>query len=215
MTVGPVETSTKAESAYVALRDAIRTGVLVPGQRLTLNELAADMGMSLTPIRDALRLLATQGLVEQRTHVGTVVSHFTRERAQDIYRLRLVLEPLAARMAAEAATDADVTDLENLWSRMQSVLDGNELSSFPQLNAAFHNRIYSAADSQYLLEFIDRLWNGVPYQAISLTSRAWQSHAEHRAILNAIADRDGDQAERLTREHITAGETAALDAISG
>lgn len=214
MTVGPVQTSTKAESAYVALRDAIRTGLLAPGQRLTLQELAADLGMSLTPVRDALRLLASQGLVEQRSHVGTVVSHFTRKRADDVYVLRLILEPLAARMAAEAVTDADVTALEGLLARMQTVLDANELSSFPQLNAAFHRRIYDVAHSDYLLEFIDRLWNGVPYQAISLASRAWQSHAEHRALLAAIASRDGHEAERLMHDHISAGRTAALDAIS-
>lgn len=207
-------TSTKAETAYVALRDAIRTARLVPGERLTLQDLAADLGMSLTPVREALRMLAAQGLVEQRTHVGTVVAQFTREQVEDVYRLRLLLEPLAAGMAAEAATEQDLGAITTCLRTLERALDAHELSSIPELNAAFHRRIYQAADSAYLLDFIDRLWNGVPFQAISLTSRAHESHAEHRAILGALTRRDVPEAERLVREHISAGRTATIEAIT-
>lgn len=210
-----VATSTKAEAAYVALRDAIRTARLAPGQRLILQDLAADLGMSLTPVREALRMLATQGMVEQRTHIGTVVAQFTRERAEDVYRLRLVLEPLAAGMAAEAATGQDLGEIRMRLQTLKRALDANELSSIPELNSAFHRRIYQAADSVYLLDFIDRLWNGVPFQAISLTSRAHQSHTEHGAILEALTRRDGPEVERLMREHILAGRTATIEAVNG
>jgi DNA-binding GntR family transcriptional regulator len=211
--VGRIETATKAEAAYVALRDAIRAGRLAPGQRLTLQDLADDLGMSLTPVREALRMLATQGMVEQRAHVGTVVAQFTRDRAEEIYRLRLVLEPLAARMAAEAATQADLDAFRSLMTRLRRALDESALSAVPELNAALHRRIYQAAGSTYLLDFIDRLWNGVPFQAISLTSRMHESHTEHEAIMDALARRDGTEAERVMREHISEGRTAAIASL--
>jgi len=205
-----VETRTKAEVAYTVLRDAIREGRLAPGSRLVLREVADDLGMSFTPVREALQTLAAQGLVEQRPHVGTVVASFTPERAEEVYRLRAVLEPLAARLATERATDEDVARAETVLARLDDAVRHARSSAVPELNAAFHRALYAACGSPYLVEFVDRLWNGLPYQAISLASRAQDSHVEHRAILDAFRSRDAERCAALVTAHVASGAAAFL-----
>lgn len=196
-------TPTKGEAAYQALRSAIRNGQLRPGQRVTLNELADSLEMSLTPVREALRRLASQGLVEQQPNRGTVIAEYTLERAREIYRLRLVLEPMAAELAATQATDDDRHEITTALTDLDEAVAEGRDADVAALNATLHHRIYTAARSPYLLEFIDKLWNGVPFQAISLTDRQERSAEQHRAIVRAVVDADSDRASRLMREHIS------------
>ena len=211
MALEVVEARTKADAAYVALRDAIRAGKLAPGERLMLREIARDLGMSFTPVRDALQVLASQGLVEHRAHVGTVVALFTWERAQEVYRLRNLLEPVAARLGTERATTADMEYAADAFDQLGLALDRDHLAELPSRNAAFHRAIYAPSGSPYLKEFIDRLWNGLPFQAISLASRAQASHEEHRAILSAFQRGEADRCAELVTEHIARGASAMFD----
>lgn len=202
MSIERVETPTKSEVAYTALRDAIRSGELAPGERLRLQDLAGRLGMSLTPVRDALRMLAAQGLIEQRANLGAIVAQQTPERAEDVYRLRLVLEPMAARLAAEQATDEQLAAMERALEVLDRAVEEGRDEEITQLNARFHRAVYGAARSEYLLEFIDRLWDGVPYQAISLVGRSHASSEQHRAIMAALRERNGEQAAEHMRAHI-------------
>jgi len=209
------DTPTKAEAAYAALRDAIRSGDLAPGQRLVLRELAADLGMSLTPVRDALRVLTSQGLVEQQNHSVAIVSPFTAERADDIYRLRLLLEPEAIMLAAQRATPDDIRSVEHILGALSSAVEHGRYSEVPSLNADFHHTIYAASRSPYLIDFIEKLWNGLPFQAISLAARADESHREHQVIFEAFAAHDGEACAQLLRSHISAGAAALPRPPSG
>ncbi|MFC4564418.1 GntR family transcriptional regulator [Nocardiopsis mangrovi] len=210
MTLEQVRTPTKAEAAYEALRDAIRSGDLPPGHRLRLQQTARELGMSLTPVREAIRLLAAHGLVEQQANLGAVVSRFGRDSAEEIYRLRLVLEPMAAELAAERATAEDLAEIGTALDRITRALAADRPYDIPELNAAFHRAVYRAARSPYLLEFIDRLWNGVPFQAISLAGRHETSARQHREILAALRDRNGEQAARLMHAHIAEASAETL-----
>lgn len=205
MALRRVATPTKAEAAYVALRDAIRSGELRPGQRVTLQGLAADLQMSLTPVREALRQLAAQGLVEHRANYGTVVTEYTAETAREVYRLRLVLEPLAAELAAAEATEVDLAAISTAMAELDDAVTAGRDAEIAELNAVVHRAIYEAAHSRYLLEFIDRLWHGVPFQAIVLSGRAEQSVGEHHSIFEAISARDGELARERMHAHISAG----------
>ena len=205
---------TKGEAAYVALRDAIRTGTLAAGQRITLRELADSLGMSLTPIREAVQALAAEGLVEQRPNIGTVVATHNPDKVREVYQLRLLLEPVAARMAAEKATDDDLRDIESAYDDLRDAVETGMHSRVPALNAVFHRRIYLSAKSSFLIEFIDRLWNGIPFQTISLDARVETSHAEHTALLDALTHRDAARCERLMAEHITAGANATMTELA-
>ncbi|MFJ7949708.1 GntR family transcriptional regulator [Streptomyces sp. NPDC096354] len=202
MPLEPVSTSTKGEAAYHALRNAIRDGSLAPGERLTLTALSRDLGMSLTPVREALRRLSAQGLVEHQPNRGTVVAEYTRERAQEIYRLRLALEPLAVELAAQNATAADKERISTALRACEAAVAEGRTVDFPQLNAEFHKTLYDAAHSQYLTEFIDRLWSGVPFQAVSLADRDRPSNAQHQAIAEAVYEGEAVKASGLLRAHI-------------
>lgn len=196
-------TPTKGEAAYQALRSAIRNGELRPGQRVTLHELADSLEMSLTPVREALRRLASQGLVEQEPNRGTVIAEYTIERAREIYRLRLVLEPMAAELAAGHATDEDRGGITSALQDLDEAIAAGRDADVAGLNAVLHHRIYTAARSPYLLEFIDKLWNGVPFQAISLADRQHRSAEQHHAIVRAVFDGDAAKASQLMHEHIS------------
>src|SRR4051812_8022061 len=105
---------TKSELALQALRERIRSGEYAPGDKLLLDELSRDLAMSRTPIRDALRTLAADGLVEHRPHLGTTVSERSASELDDAYGVRLLLEPHAARLAIVRLTPEAADELEHL-----------------------------------------------------------------------------------------------------
>jgi DNA-binding GntR family transcriptional regulator len=205
---------TKAELAGRTLREAIHSGQLRPGTRLVLQELSAELGMSYTPIREALRQLQSEGLVTYRAHYGTVVTEHSRERAEEIYRLRAVLEPLAASLAARHASDAQLEAIEGALAELTKAIREGRLDDVPALNAVLHRMITAAAGSEILTEFVERLWNGVPYQAISLRGRVGASAAEHQRIVDALRRRDSAAAAEEVRVHIANGADSALAKMS-
>lgn len=213
MTLRRVRSVTKAEAAAQSIREEIREGRLRPGTRLTLQELAAELDMSYTPVREALRQLQAEGLVEYRPHHGTVVADYSRDRAADVYLMRGTLEPLACSLAAERGTDTDLAEIEARLGELNQALREGRLRDVPPLNAQLHRRIYATAGSPLLQEFIDRLWNGVPFQAFSLTGQAHESAAEHARIVEALLAHDADRAADEMRRHIERGARAALASL--
>ena len=124
MAHSPVQPVSKAAAAYASLRRSIRTGELSPGQRVTLKELSELLEMSLTPVREALNRLVSEGYAVHDAHRGTFIADQSRERVEQIYRLRAVLEPMAVKLAAEmvamrGAAGADVPGAEDLELLLQ------------------------------------------------------------------------------------------------
>ncbi|CUR56725.1 putative HTH type transcriptional regulator, GntR family [metagenome] len=197
-----VNAPTKGEAAYTMLRDAVRRGTLKPGQRVTLVDLADQLGMSLTPVREALRMMASQGLVEQESNKFTTITQYTLDRGLEVYRLRILLEPMAVEHAVRVATDDQLKQLRDVHERALAELGGGQSGVLADLNYDFHMAIYTVSDQPLLVQFIERLWNGIPFQAISLTGRNATSLDEHQAILVAIEARDAELAASLMRTHI-------------
>src|SRR5687768_10214025 len=112
--VTPQRYMTKSELALQAIRELIRRGQLAPGEKLVVDELSRDLSMSRTPIREALRTLAADGLVEYRPHLGTTVSERSASEIDDAYGVRLLLEPHAAHLAAARMTPEEAEELERL-----------------------------------------------------------------------------------------------------
>lgn len=193
----------KSEAAYATLREAILDGRLAPGSRVTLQGLADDLGMSLTPIREALRLLGSQGLVEHNPNRGTHIASLSRSGIEEIYQLRCVLEPLACELAAKNATTQDLARIDIAMSDFDAAVEGGMTDDLPMLNAALHRSIYLAAGSTVLLEFIDRLWVRIPYQAMSLVRHHDRSTAEHHLVVDAVRTRQAKEAGQLMWRHIT------------
>jgi DNA-binding GntR family transcriptional regulator len=198
-----VRHQTKTDIALAFLRERITSGELAPGQRLRVEELAEQLGMSPTPIREALRILQADRLLEYKPHHAVVVADLSTAEIDEIYLLRSVLEPLATELATPRLTSAGLEQLTRLQTDYERACDlGNE-RSMTELNGAWHWAIYDASESTYLALFIRRLWDSFPWRTIgSLPGRADNIVNEHRAILSALLERDGLDAAAHMRLHI-------------
>lgn len=191
------------DAAYWAIRDALRTGVIGPGERLIELDLAAALGMSRTPIREALRRLEVERLIENAPRRGFVVPTVTLEDLVEIFEIREVLEGLAARRAAQRMGPAEVSALAEAVGQMERARAADDLTGLSEASARFHRLLRSGSKHGRLPALIALL--GDSYRSLGAfelaPERVGPALAEHRAILAAIAAHDGDAAERLTREH--------------
>jgi DNA-binding GntR family transcriptional regulator len=199
-----------ATRAYRELRRALLQRAFVPGQRLVEVELAQQLGVSRTPVREALRRLVAEGLVEMLPSGGMAVRD-TRSEMADIYGLRQVLEGYAARLAATRITPEEIDHLESFCLRMRDALATNAHEQTVELNTAFHLAIAAASHSARLIEMIEG------YRDLFLTPRTLSrydhaamlhSQQQHEAMVGALRRRDGATAEQVVREHF--GDAVAI-----
>lgn len=203
---------TKTDVAFETLRTGIEEGRYKPGEHLRLAVLLEELEMSPTPIREAMRLLQAEGLLEHHPHRGVVVRSYSAEQAEEIYRLRSLLEPLATELSVRRARDAEVAAMRSLHEKLaQAVEAPGAQTNVAELNAAWHRAIYDASGSPYLEDFIARLWTALPVRAIWLTRRAAQSISQHTEIMAAIESRDSAAAERLMKAHIDFGAVSTTE----
>ncbi len=185
------------------LRNDVQTGRYNPGDRITEQEVAARLGVSRTPVREALRRLESEGLVVSLPWRGVVVAELDRSQVLELYAMREVLEGTAARFAAQHADDAEIDVMRDILSRQADAGDDGDLAA--RINRDLHEAIYDAARNRYLLATLHGLRNALALlkgTTFAATGRPDAALSEHRAIVNAIAKRDGDKAERAARRHI-------------
>jgi DNA-binding GntR family transcriptional regulator len=208
------KTQTKTEAAFSALRGAIENGDLPPGDRLRTNQLVEQLKMSPTPIREALRLLQAEGLVEYHAHQGMVVAEYSPESVTEVYRMRALMEPLAVELAVERATDDQIAEMRAAHDALTAALAGHSIGpDLASLNAVWHRAVYAPADSRLLIDFIARLWSAVPVTAFWATKRSKASLAQHAYIMEAIEARDAQAASARMREHIEDGARTTLEGL--
>lgn len=187
------------------IKQRIREGRFAPGQRLVETDLQTIFGASRGPIREAIRRLGSEGLLDIRHNVGAMVRSLSREDVRNVFRVREVLEGLAARIVAENATAGDdLAVLRELERRFEKDFDGTA-GSYIAYNDAFHEAIIGLSRNDHLIEMAHRLQVRVyRLQAEQLnSSEAFRrSRAEHKAILVALREGNGEKAERLMRKHI-------------
>jgi DNA-binding GntR family transcriptional regulator len=202
---------TKTELALQALRERIRAGQLRPGERLRVDELTHELGMSPTPIREALRLLQADRLVDYRPHHGIVVAELSADTTEEVYHLRAVLEPLAVELAVPRLTDDETEELERLHERHASAGSSQRRSAVADPNWAWHWAIYEAAGWPILKDLIRQLWEAFPWRTMwALPGRMSLSLDEHEAVMAAIRERDAAAAAQRMREHVTSGRETLL-----
>ena len=204
MPVRRIQIASVVDQVHAALREQILTGELERGSRLPQETLAAELGVSRTPLREALRRLAGEGLVTLQPNYGATVAQLDFGDMHDAWAARRAIEPAAARMAAERRPEADV-------DRMRAAIAAQRASSDAvdslDANREFHLALVVASGNPHLVHFAELLWVARISVAIYTAqaaqvggTAAWAD--EHEAIVEAIAAGDGDLAERLTREHI-------------
>ncbi|MBI2941795.1 MAG: GntR family transcriptional regulator [Chloroflexi bacterium] len=185
------------------LRSAILSGQLGPGDRLQQDELASQLQVSRMPIREALRILASEGLVELRPHRGAVVVNLRTEDIAEIFEIRAMLEGRAAELAAPRLSDVTLARLRQIHAEMARI--GQDEERWLVLNRDFHTIIYPASGWPRLCALIDAQRNVVqPYlrASLALLNRPSSAHDEHCQILAAAEARDGKWLARLTVEHL-------------
>ncbi len=195
-----------AEAALAELQDSILSGELAPGAPLRLEDLAARLGMSISPVREAVRRLENLGLAVHVPHRGARVSELALDDLRDTYEVRLVLEPLAVRRAAARFTGEDAAAARAHLADYAQARERDEPQSARAAHAAFHFALYAASGSEWLLRLIRPAWeNCERYRAISLQSPSSREiEREHERILDACARHDPDRAAAELTRHLAA-----------
>ncbi|HEY8485883.1 MAG TPA: GntR family transcriptional regulator [Limnochordales bacterium] len=192
-----------SEAVTRALREAILHGRLRPGQRLVQEELAAQLGTSRQPVREALRRLESEGLIVPLPQRGFVVREFREEDLRENYHLRQLLESEAARLAAGRMPAEALEQLREVHRSMARAVRRQDQGSVVELNARFHRLVHQASGMSQLVRLIQQLWAGrTVFTPVFVPGRAQRSVQEHQAILDALAARDGERAAQAMREHI-------------
>lgn len=188
------------------VRNAIRTGRLVPGQRLVQEELTAGLSISRGPVREALRRLAAEGLVDLQFNRGARVRLFTRTEIMALAEAREAIETMAARLAAwKFATSEHADEFRNLMAEMAATAAQNSQESYLELNERFHDLIFTIAQNPVLTKLGDQLHTHiVQHQFRAIHPPGWvdQSHAEHVAIWKAVMQGEELAAADAMRAHL-------------
>jgi DNA-binding GntR family transcriptional regulator len=198
---------TKAEAVYRETRWRILTGALAPGTPVNQAELAAEFQMSPTPVREALRRLESEGLVVFIAHTMVTVSPLDLKELDDLYVIRVALDPLAGRLAAINRTANDIVRLKDL---LDPPLSSDPRDRFEH-NREFHRAVFSASGNQQLTRHLDQLWDRTERYQIVLVANEMDGRAgyerghsdeDHRAIATAVFDGDADHVSDLLSVHV-------------
>ncbi len=206
------------EVVFEALREAIIKGILKPGERLMEIQLAEELGVSRTPVREAFRKLELEGFVVMVPRKGAYVAGISLKDIAAVFEVRAALEGLAAGLAAERITEGELEELERLLVQMAELIEKGEFSEFVKLDTQFHDVLYKSSRNQRLIQILSTLRDEIQrFRAVSLSypGRMREALEEHRKIVEAIAARDEDLAKKLAAEHIENAEASILNSVRG
>lgn len=187
------------------IREDILSGVYQENEELKENTIGSELGVSRTPVREALRQLELEGLVTIVPNKGAYVTGITKKDIHDIYMIRSYLEGLCAKWACEHITEEQIEALEEILYLSEFHARRGHHEQLVELDNKFHDEIYKASGSKILdhvLSDFHHYVERIRKITLSRDQRATKSNAEHAAILDAIKKRDGDLAEALAHEHI-------------
>jgi DNA-binding GntR family transcriptional regulator len=201
--------TTKTGFAYGRLREMIMAGDVAPGEVLNQAELARVIGISTTPLREALRRLNAEGLVDLDAHRDARVTALTAEEAQDLLEIRASLDPLAVALAAERRSAADIHEMRDAIRGLRPLPDSPAFADLVT-HRRFHTAIYTASRNEILISTLDGLWDKADrYRRLALAEVRDQAERErtaieHDALLNCVINRDAAGAAEVMRQHIGA-----------
>lgn len=190
---------------FYQLKNDILNGKYHIGENLIETKLSDEMGVSRTPIREALRQLELEGLVQSIPNKGVIVRGISEQDVEDICTIRMMIEGLAARWAAEKITDEELDELKEAVELEEFYTGKNGTEQLLKFDSKFHDIIFRASKSKPLMQMLSTFHHYIQSaRNLSLGSpgRAQKVLEEHKAILQAIIEHDADKAERLTTEHV-------------
>lgn len=198
------------------IRQAIIDGTFSPGERLMEIQLADEMGVSRTPVREAIRKLELEGFVVMIPRRGTYVADISIKDITEIYEIRISLDILAAGLAAERITDEELEKLNSYLVEIGRYVPAMDMDKIVELDTAFHDILYKATRNERLVSVIGNLreqLTGIRGRSMSYPGRLVETMDEHRALVDSIASRDVERAQRAARVHIENAEQTLLRSI--
>ncbi|WP_417718969.1 GntR family transcriptional regulator [Salipiger sp.] len=197
---------TKEERVADYLREGIISGKFPRGSKLKQAELAEMIGTSITPVREAIKLLEAEGFILGTSHRGAVVAPFDIDATEEIVDLRVTLECKLALRAMGKLTSEQVQELRGLQDQLETAASAGDRDSVRTINYRFHEVLYLAAELPQTLRFVRALWARYPFDLINkLDSRIGRASDEHHEMLSAILSRDEGAMLSALRTHIRAG----------
>jgi DNA-binding GntR family transcriptional regulator len=205
---------TLREKILENIRDAIISGALKAGSRVSEPDLAERYGISRTPIREAFRQLESEGYLTVIPRRGAVVSEFSEKDVEEFYAIKSILEGYAARRACEKLTAKELERLQSINDRLAELASHNEIKAFFKTHNDFHDVFIKAADNEKLRELISSLvtrFQRLRLMSISLPGRMAVSVQEHEKIIEAFRRKDAETAEMLVRKNAEYGGKVLMD----
>ncbi|KMT22695.1 GntR family transcriptional regulator [Clostridium cylindrosporum] len=190
---------------YNRVRESILDGTYKSGENLIEMRLAQELNVSRTPVREAIRQLELEGLVESIPNKGVIVKGITQKDMKDIYKIRLLLEGLAAKWSVNEISDESIKELQETFELMEFYTNKGDIENIERLNTKFHQIIYESTKSNVLLHILKDFQVYVKlarHESLAIPGRMKESLKEHSEILDAIKNRDYVQAERYLTNHV-------------
>lgn len=213
----PIERhQTLREKILETIRDAILKGSLKPGERVSEPELADRFGISRTPIREAFRQLESEGYLVVIPRKGAVVASLSARDIEEFYAIKIILEGFAARMAADKLTVKDLERLEAINERLSQIAKDGDVKTFFRVHNEFHEIFIKAAGNEKLLDMINQLvmrFKRLRLASLSHPGRMEISVEEHRNMIKAFRNKDGERADSLVRHTATIGAEALIQSM--
>ncbi|MCB2074578.1 MAG: GntR family transcriptional regulator [Novosphingobium sp.] len=204
----------KEETVADFLREGIISGRYARGERLKQQEIADLLQTSITPVREALKLLEAEGYVTADNYRGATVAPFDIEASREVLELRILLETKLVRCAVEKATSEDIAELKVLAAEFARAFDAGDNEAARAANYRFHHRMFEIAAMPQTLHFVQILWARYPFDLINrLKGRVTRAAEEHDDMLGAIIAGDAAAAMLATRQHIEAGWQELRDSL--
>lgn len=190
------ENNIKSDKAYRFIKDKIEAGEYSAGDRIVIHDIALQLGISDTPVREAMKKLASESLIKMESHKGARISSINIENLEEIFMIRLELETLACRMSVRNATEAEIAELEALVKKMDESLGCNDSESYVQYNTEFHNLLYYSSHSPVLIDIIKNLYSRSERSRMIFQHAPFRnsvSNDEHRAIVEGLKEKNEEK----------------------
>ncbi|MBQ9698379.1 MAG: GntR family transcriptional regulator [Acidaminococcaceae bacterium] len=199
------------------IREAIINGTFAPGERLMEIQMADEMGVSRTPVREAIRKLEMEGFVVMIPRRGTYVSNMSIKDINDVYEIRISLDTLAAGLAAERISDEELEELQRLLVKVGNAIEENDMAKVVEADIEFHDVLYKASRNERLRNIINNLREQITViRGVSMRypGRLKDTQEEHRRLVESIAARNVEKSQEIARIHLENAERTLMIAMS-
>lgn len=206
----------RVDEALAGLRTAIEQRRLMPGEPLRLDALSQELQMSVQPIREAIRLLEAEGVVERSNNRGAVVAKVSLDEIIDLCVIRTLVEPIMTSLATLRATEADLNEIRTAHEELRALVEsGKPTSQIIQQTIDWHLLIYRAARSRYFSDFVERVWTAIRINSAWRNAHAADLITEHENIIGAMEARKAEEAAEAMRVHVRESVIGHIEGFSG